>query len=91
MATDGSGITDDVRAELNPPPEEAPAQTPHRPQRPADGATKAKWLDYVAALGVDRDFLEGKTEHFDDSVGERVKAKALSREELIELADRLEG
>jgi hypothetical protein len=98
MANDGSGITDDVQADLNPDDDfgeftdsgPAAEQSP-APERPANGANKAKWLDYVASLGVDRDFLEGNTEHYDDSKGERMPSKALTRDELIELADRLEG
>jgi hypothetical protein len=65
-------------------------QPPPIPDRPADGATKAKWVDYCVALGADRTFLTSDTEH-NDGTGTIVTEPALTRDELIELADRLGG
>jgi hypothetical protein len=93
MSSDGSGIRDTTQVELNPPGAEldnGPQPEPI-PARPADGATKAKWLDYVVRLGADQDWVSGHTAHWDDTQGRYVQSKALSRDELIELANRLGG
>lgn len=60
MATDSGGLSDDVTADLNPADTEAaPAeQAPAIPDRPADGAGKAKWAAYVVALGLHPDEAE---------------------------------
>jgi hypothetical protein len=89
MATDDSGLTDDVVAELNPGGEDA--TLPPLPARPAEGAPKGKWLDYVVALGGGRDALTGQTEHFDPASGGPVQGTALGRDELVALAERLGG
>lgn len=93
MSTDGAGLTDDVQAELNPKATALPADQPDRiPDRPADGAAKAKWVDYVVALGASRD-VAVDTEHWegDPDDGHPVTVPALTRDELVELADRLGG
>jgi hypothetical protein len=67
MATDDNRMTDEVSAELNPADDPGPAegQPDPIPPRPADGAAKAKWVDYCVALGAERAFLLGETEHYD--------------------------
>ena len=114
MTTDESGITDEVQVSLNGPQVSAPP-APAVPERPADNAPKAKWVDYVVALGADRSVAEDlryydphggvrlKVEDFvggyDDEPAEAVQVdvggyttrKALTRAQLIELADRLGG
>lgn len=56
MTTDSGGLSDDVTAELNPADEPAPAsQSDPIPDRPADGAAKSKWAEYVVALGLHPD------------------------------------
>jgi hypothetical protein len=93
MADDRSGISDGAQADLNPTgpdPDNGPQPDPI-PDRPADGATKAKWADYCVALGADRTFITSDTEHFDADANEAVTEPALTRDELIELADRLGG
>ena len=91
MATNDSGLVDEVDVELNPAgpdPDRGPQQAPI-PDRPADGASRDKWVDYVVALGAARDFVTAETRHFDGI--EYVTEPALSRPALIELADRLGG
>lgn len=92
-ATDASGMTDEVSAELNPagPEPDYGSQPESVPERPADGASRAKWVDYVVALGADRAFVTSDTEHHDAATGRTVTEPALGRDELIELADRLGG
>lgn len=63
-------------------------------ERPADSAGKAAWVDYAVALGADRTYLEGDTEHTAYDQGgnpEYVTSPGLTKPELVELADRLEG
>jgi hypothetical protein len=93
VSTDGSGIRDTAQAELNPPDDPGPAeeQPAALPDRPTDGAKKDKWVDYVVALGADRRAVTGNTEHWDDELGGHVATEALSREDLINLADALGG
>jgi hypothetical protein len=122
VTTDESGITDEVKVELNPKDEPAAStearlaqQEPSLPSRPADSASKSAWVDYVVALGADRSVAEDlryydargrerlEVEDFvggyDDEPAEAVQVdvggyttrKALTRAELIELADRLGG
>lgn len=82
------------------------AQPEPLPNRPADGAPKAKWVDYVVALGADRDYVEGNTDHWDaeaalaldpddpalDFFGSGyVTHSGLTVPELRDLADRLGG
>lgn len=89
---DGSGMTDSVNAALNDDDEPDRGEQPQAiPDRPADGAPKAKWVDYVVALGADRTFVTEDTEHHDAELGEAATEPGLSRDELIELADRLGG
>jgi hypothetical protein len=68
-------------------------QPPAIPDRPADGAAKAKWVDYCVALGADRTFLTEDTEHGGGGAdgNERITEPALTRDQLIELATRLGG
>lgn len=99
MANENSGLSDDVQAstfgDADPAASEAARQATDQPDpipdRPADGATKAKWVDYCVALGADRTFLISDTEHFDAEAGEPVTEPALTRDDLIDLADRLGG
>lgn len=86
-----SGLRDDLVAELNPAgpePDYGPQPEPI-PARPADGAAKDAWVDYVVALGADRTFVTMDTEHF-DGTGYAAEP-GLSRAGLIALADRLGG
>lgn len=80
-------------------------ETPTLPERPSDGADKARWVDYVVALGADRDAVTGTTSHWSpDGVtviegeygpveerGGYVDEPGLTRSDLIDLADRLGG
>lgn len=75
--------------------------------RPADSAGKAAWVDYAVSLGADRNYLENDTEHIGSESelqivevdGEPVSVyvpvtdthPGLTKPELVELADRLEG
>jgi hypothetical protein len=65
------------------------------PNRPADSADKDKWIDYCVALGASRDYLTSDTQHVVtvDAVGEAEYEEhaALTKNELIDLADRLGG
>jgi hypothetical protein len=76
VTSDGSGLRDDVAADLNGSALDRPAdpQPDRIPDRPADGAAKDKWTAYVVALGL-----------HPDSAGQ------FTRGELIELATRLGG
>jgi hypothetical protein len=89
--SDSSGIQDTVVADLNPTgdgPDRGPQPAPV-PDRPADRAPTGKWVDYVVALGADRQFVTAETRHWN---GEEYEASpALRRDDLIELADRLGG
>jgi hypothetical protein len=96
---DGTGLTDEVITELNPLPEPERErkvrelyQEPPLPSRPADSAAKGDWVNYCVALGADASIAED-TEHWegDKDTGQRVTVKALTKAELIELADRLGG
>lgn len=91
MTTSDNGMSDEIRVELNPTgsePDRGPQPNPI-PDRPADGAPKLAWVDYVVALGADRTFVSEETVHSD---GDRqVEEPALSRPQLIKLADRLGG
>jgi hypothetical protein len=104
MSTDGAGISDDVQAQTFSDADaddmaaaedarEATEQPPAIPDRPADGAAKAKWVDYCVALGADRTFLTEDTEHGGGGAdgNERITEPALTRDQLIELATRLGG
>lgn len=89
--SDSSGLTDEVNAEVNSSssaPDHGPQASPI-PDRPADGASKDAWVDYVVALGADRTYVTGETEHFDRDA--YVIDPGLTRAQLIELADRLGG
>jgi hypothetical protein len=61
------------------------------PARPADGAAKTKWVDYVVALGADRAHVLGETAHHNADTGRPEQSRALGRDELIELAGGLGG
>ena len=58
MASDGNGLADEAQVTLNDVPAGLPASVP---DRPADSAPKAKWVDYVVALGADRDAASERT------------------------------
>lgn len=97
MTTDGAGLTDEVIPELNPPPAEVTDAEPGL-HRPADSASKADWVEYVVALGADRAAVAGESEHWDPTAvasggtgGDYVRAPELTKAELVELADRLNG
>jgi hypothetical protein len=91
MSSDSAGIRDSVEPALNPDDMDqltpTGEQAPPVPPRPADGATKATWTDYLVALGAEEEALAGRTEHWNGD--EYEPAKDLTRDELIELADRL--
>lgn len=109
MAEDDTRLTDpDTRVELNPDPavDELAVRRnlPDLPARPADTAAKAVWVDYVVALGADRTFVSGDTEHFDPAAvpddlddgvlvdpGLTVVEPGLTVPQLRELATRLGG
>lgn len=57
MSTDSAKVTDDVTVELN--GDQVTSNLPAL-ERPADGALKAKWVDYAVALGADRAWVEGE-------------------------------
>lgn len=91
VATSSAGLSDEVSAELNPtgPGPDYGPQADSIPARPTDGASKEKWVDYAVALGADRTFLTEDTTHAADTGP--VTKPALTRAELIKLADRLGG
>jgi hypothetical protein len=91
MSNDSSGLSDEVAAEVNPTGSEPDngVQADPIPDRPADGAAKDAWVDYVVALGADRTFVTETTEHFDRDA--YVLEPGLTRAQLAELADRLGG
>lgn len=91
VSTDSGGLRDDVRVELNPDPDPVSGEAPSSLRRPAESANKRAWLDYAVDLGADRAFLEGTSRHWSDDVTDYVSADALTREQLIDLADRLDG
>lgn len=89
--TSDSGLRDAVTAELNPSgpePDYGPQPEPVA-DRPANGASKDVWIDYVVALGADRTFVTSDTYHFDGTG--YAPEPGLSRADLIALADRLGG
>lgn len=91
MSSDSSGLADEVISDLNPsdPEPDRGLQPAPIPDRPADGAGKDAWVDYVVALGADRPFVTADTEHFD---GEGYTTEpSFTRAQLIQLADRLSG
>lgn len=93
LATGGSVDIDDLAALATPQPPSL--------RRPAVSASRAKWVDYVVGLGADRDRVGGRTKHYGvvpHSSGvpgllEQGYAAlpALTKDELIDLADRLGG
>lgn len=83
-------MSDEAIAKLNPPPAEVTDEQPGV-NRPADSAAKAAWVDHVVSLGADRDAVTGGSKHWDDEARDYVPAASLSKDELMELADRLGG
>ena len=91
---DHAGLSDDVEAVLNPAMADAAttallqggehAPAPPLPRRPADGAAKTDWVEYVVALGASRAFVEGESAHW-TGVG-YAPATGLTVEELKALA-----
>ena len=95
--SDTGGLTDDVDADVNPTGGDTPAgELPSVPARPSDGAPKAAWIDYAVALGADREALTGEREHWDEQGGDSenggyVPGRALTRNEIRDVADSLGG
>lgn len=103
-AKSGAKVTDGAVGELNPEDEtdserEARlAETePATPARPAKSAKVEQWVEYAVALGADRTFVTEETTHtaWRLNAGRpeeyQLTEPALTRAELIELADRLGG
>jgi hypothetical protein len=59
------------------------------PSRPAASASKGEWVEYVEALGADRRFLDGESEHWTGAG--YAAATGLTVEELQALASWLGG
>lgn len=104
MSDDNNRMTDAVRADLNPPAEETTDGGEAGLRRPADSATKAAWVDYVVGLGADRAHVEGGSWHYRPDLDNGYdaardgephpayeQAAALTKGELVDLADRLGG
>lgn len=89
---DGAGLTDGVKVELNPEPDPGVPGPNHvdLPERPSDSAKRDKWAAYLVALGADEHFINNETEHVQED-GTVLTSPALSRAELVELADKLGG
>lgn len=97
--TDSGGLSDDVTAVLNPAAADAEqtarlqggehAPTRPLPVRPGDSASKDEWLGYVTALGADRGFVDGQSEHWRGTG--YVQATGMTVEELKRLAGWLGG
>ncbi|GIE35902.1 hypothetical protein Ait01nite_089470 [Actinoplanes italicus] len=84
--SDSAGLTDEVLVVVN-----GGARSNAIPDRPADTAAKAVWVDYVVALGADRTFVTGATDHYDEKQGAVVTEPGMTVGQLIELAGRLGG
>lgn len=93
MTSSDGGLRDSIQAELNPQDDETAGVGVEgvTPARPADGAAKARWVDYVVALGADRAHVEGTSQYWSDEANDYVQAAGLTRDELVDLADRLSG
>lgn len=65
------------------------APLPQMPARPGPSASKAEWVTYVEALGGDRRFLEGESEHWTGTG--YAAATGLTGDELQALASWLGG
>jgi hypothetical protein len=65
------------------------APLPQLPARPGPSASKGEWVEYVEALGADRQFIEGDSEHW--AGGRYAKASGLTVDELQALASWLGG
>lgn len=93
MSGDDSGLTDEVIVQINPSGshDETGLQADPIPIRPADGADKAAWIEYVVSLGADRGFVTGDTEHYDSHEDAMVTTPGLSKPQLADLAARLGG
>lgn len=91
MSSD-SGLRDDVHAALNE-PDPGPSAPQPEPvgDRPGQSAGRAKWVDYCVRLGADRDAIEGRTEHWSDEHRAYMPGAALTRDRLVDLAERLGG
>lgn len=92
MATDENALTDEVVIELNG-KLVGTVEMPPIPDRPDDASDRDEWVEYVVALGADRNFVEAETAHWegDPDNGEYVLAPALETEQLKDLAKRLGG
>lgn len=90
MATSNAGSSDAVDAQLNPPDEPVGEVRP-MPERPADDADQAEWVDYAVWWGANRDHVTGNLQSWDPEQGDYVQSKELTREELAELATDLGG
>jgi hypothetical protein len=86
------GDADDAAAFLDAGDDGPAAQNePPLPTRPPRNAGSTVWLRYVAALGADPGLVGGAGRHWDAAVGGYVTHPALTRDQLIDLADRLGG
>jgi hypothetical protein len=91
MMPDSSGLSDEVITALNTEPDEATGRPSGIPVRPAGNADRGTWIEYVVALGADRAYVSGSTEHYSSETGQVDTHPGLGRGELIQLADRLGG
>jgi hypothetical protein len=86
--TDENQMSDSVRVELN---GRAIGDPDPLPDKPDDTSDRDEWVDYVVALGADRNFVENETEHWDSRTEAYVTEPALETEQLKALAERLGG
>jgi hypothetical protein len=78
---------------------EEATETNRIPDRPADNAPQATWVDYCVALGAQRGDLENDTTHYVSGTGidappdpaPTYTSPAYTTPELKDLADRLGG
>lgn len=100
--SDSNGMTDGVGVELNPDAEDVDTgREIEQLARPAASAARGAWVDYVVSLGADRGHVDAGTVHYDpdldpdsedpDADHYRRRAGGLTKDELVELADRLGG
>lgn len=62
------------------------------PSRPSDSADKDKWVEYCVALGAEERYLTEATTHVvDTDAREAVEIRAFTKDEMIDLANRLGG
>lgn len=98
MAVDRNEMSDELAVELS--DENGPKQMTVG-DRPSASAPKDDWLNYVVALGASREYLTNTTHHYslgansseENESGEPgyIEDPVFTKEELMELADRLTG